>query len=153
MLRAQFPSPAVRKALQTAIENKAAADIRDPKTTVLVVKHSGREDEDKVVAFAKWSHPVCEGEHYVEPPWSWPEGTDYAILGAWTNKTEEGFERALGSTPCYRESSFGAVHRSNGRTAHVRLYARKTSRLTLLQVSHSSALTHRTKVRVLVPYL
>jgi hypothetical protein len=37
MLLAQFPTPAIRQALQISIENKALADIDDPKTTVLVV--------------------------------------------------------------------------------------------------------------------
>lgn len=40
MLRAQFPTPAIRQGLQTCIENKAVADIDDPKTSVLVVTSS-----------------------------------------------------------------------------------------------------------------
>lgn len=37
MLRAQFPTPTIRKSLQACIEDKALADIDDPKITVLVV--------------------------------------------------------------------------------------------------------------------
>lgn len=40
MLHAQFPTPAVRRGLQVAIENKALADIDDPKASVLVVTSS-----------------------------------------------------------------------------------------------------------------
>lgn len=37
MLHAQFPTPAIRKALQICIKDKAIADIEDPKISVLVV--------------------------------------------------------------------------------------------------------------------
>lgn len=45
MLHAQFPTPAIRKRLQTSIEEKALADIRDPKTTVLVVEGFDSENQ------------------------------------------------------------------------------------------------------------
>ncbi len=44
MLHAQFPTPAIRQGLQTCIEDKALADIDDPKTTVLVVTSSDGKD-------------------------------------------------------------------------------------------------------------
>ncbi|KAI1127594.1 putative GNAT family acetyltransferase [Nemania abortiva] len=103
MLHAQFPTPDVRQGLQTAIENKALADIDDPKTTVLVV--TAPEDTNKnasvVIAFAKWSHPVHPGEDYVEPPWIWPEGTNLDTLRAWVSKAAETERRSIGDTPCY----------------------------------------------------
>ncbi|CAH0025453.1 unnamed protein product [Clonostachys rhizophaga] len=105
MLRAQFPTPAVRQALQTSIENKALADIDDPKITVLVVTAGSDDSEkslDNVISFAKWSHPVDPGEDYVEPPWIWPEGTDLDTLAAWTALAAEAESRAVGSIPCYR---------------------------------------------------
>ena len=44
MLHAQFPTPAIRKRLQTCVEHKALADIDDSKTTVLVATFSdGKE--------------------------------------------------------------------------------------------------------------
>lgn len=46
MLRAQFPTPAVRDALQRSIEWKALADIKDPKTTVLLVRDSDQMNQD-----------------------------------------------------------------------------------------------------------
>lgn len=45
MLHAQFPTPTIRKSLQTCIEDKALADINDPKITVLVVTTSNGKDE------------------------------------------------------------------------------------------------------------
>lgn len=45
MLHAQFPTPTIRKSLQTCIEDKALADINDPKVTVLVVTTSDGKDE------------------------------------------------------------------------------------------------------------
>lgn len=122
MLRAQFPMPALRESLQNTIELKALADIDDPKTTVLVVRdvpdnetdqaqHESLTRElnganarlrDPVVAFAKWSHPVADGEDYTEPPWLWPKGTNWEVLESWTKKTEEAQQRALGQRPCYR---------------------------------------------------
>lgn len=123
MLRAQFPTPAVRQALQRCIEMETLAEIDDPKTTVLIVRESPddeqltsaqsgpliqskdkaeQERKGRAIAFAKWAHPVTDEEDYVEPPWMWPEGTDRNVLENWMRKTEEAQERALGRTPCYR---------------------------------------------------
>jgi hypothetical protein len=123
MLCAQFPTPAVRQALQKSIEMKVLADIDDPKTTVLVVRDSPddeqpssaqsasliqnkdkteQERKGRAIAFAIWIHPVTDEEDYIEPPWVWPEGADRNVLENWTRKTEEAQERALSRTPCYR---------------------------------------------------
>ena len=102
MLLAQFPTPTVRERLQVCIAAKALADIRDPKTAVLVV----RDDESgngEVVSFAKWSLPVREGETYVEAPWVWPEGTDLEVLDRWTGVVEGAKERVVGEGACYRK--------------------------------------------------
>ncbi|KAK8022195.1 hypothetical protein PG993_012962 [Apiospora rasikravindrae] len=122
MLHAQFPTLAIRKGLQQCIEDKAVADINDPKTTVLVVTNSdGPENtDDAVVAFAKWSHPVLPGEDYDEAPWIWPEGTDLETLGAWIAKASEVESRsAVGNIPCYHLSFIGTDtdfgHRGAGR--------------------------------------
>lgn len=105
MLLAQFPTPTVRVGLQKCIEKKALDDINDSKTTVLVVREEG-ESSGEIVSFAKWSHPVLEGEDYVEPPWVWPEGTRMDILKRWGSKLEEAQEKVLGGAPCYRENRF-----------------------------------------------
>ncbi|KAK7755683.1 hypothetical protein SLS62_002294 [Diatrype stigma] len=126
MLQAQFPMPDIHEPLQDIIRLKALADIDDPKTTVLVVRdvpdqqqvntsqgqdHGqdiSAEDQAKLksnrgpaIAFAKWAHPVAEGEDYAEPPWLWPERTNLDVLEGWTKKTEEAQQKALGRTPCY----------------------------------------------------
>jgi hypothetical protein len=44
MLHALFPTPAIRRSLQIEIEDKAQADIDDPKISVLVVTTSGGKD-------------------------------------------------------------------------------------------------------------
>lgn len=108
MLLAQFPTPTVRQRLRTCIAAKALADIRDPKTAVLVVRDDGDEHEDRgvddrVVSFAKWSLPVREGDTYVEAPWVWPEGTDSGVLERWTGVVEGAKERVVGNGPCYRK--------------------------------------------------
>ncbi|KAL2755410.1 hypothetical protein ACRALDRAFT_2105797 [Sodiomyces alcalophilus JCM 7366] len=105
MLRAQFPTPSVRAALKETIRAKAIADIQDPKITVLVVRDSDvREPHNgsRIIAFAKWSHPVLRDENYTETPWVWPEGTDHAVSATWTSKMEEAQERVRGDRPCYR---------------------------------------------------
>ncbi|CAG9977947.1 unnamed protein product [Clonostachys byssicola] len=120
MLRAQFPTPAVRRALQIAIENKVLADIDDPKTTVLVVTVGSNDPEkslDNVISFAKWSTPVDPGEDYIEPPWIWPEGTDLDTLAAWVARAAEAESRSVGSTPCYRLSFIGTEPSYCGRGA------------------------------------
>lgn len=103
MLHAQFPTPAIRRSLQTCIEDKTLADINDPKITVLVVTGSDSKDKDLVVAFAKWSYPIFPGEDYVESPWIWPDGTDLDTLRAWTAKAAEAESRSVGENPCYRK--------------------------------------------------
>ncbi|KAK8057688.1 acyl-CoA N-acyltransferase [Apiospora saccharicola] len=109
MLHAQFPTPAIRKRLQTCVEHKALADIDDSKTTVLVATASDDPEmnADVVVAFAKWSHPVLPGEDHIEPPWIWPEGTDLDTLEAWIAKAAEVESRSLGDAPCYHLSFIG----------------------------------------------
>ncbi|KAF9766622.1 hypothetical protein IL306_000945 [Fusarium sp. DS 682] len=113
MLQAQFPTPPIRQALQQTLELKAEADIDDPYQTVLLVLEAQPEDASraahakptqghKAIAYAKWSHPVPPGEVYVEPPWHWPEGTDFDMLEVWNNKMEEAQSMALGSNPCYK---------------------------------------------------
>ncbi|KAG8157383.1 hypothetical protein KVR01_012767 [Diaporthe batatas] len=107
MLHAQFPTPAIRKLLQTCSEDKALADINDPKITVLVVTTTDSNDEEVVIAFAKWSYPIFPGDDYVESPWIWPDGTDLDTLRAWTAKAEEAESRSVGETPCYRLTFIG----------------------------------------------
>ena len=136
MLQAQFPTPAVRAALKTSIEMKALDDIKDPKTSVMVVwdvlqseeilnvegelrgtvqVQDGRDAykrKGKIISFAKWSHPIAEGEDYIEPPWVWPEGTATEVLDNWSRKLEEAQERVIGRKPCYRKNCFPS--RMNG---------------------------------------
>ena len=118
MLLVQFPTPAVRAGLQRSIKTKALADIADPKTSVLVVRDSRLPDEhyqadtsrspwpstSRVIGFAKWAHPIDQFEAYVEPPWEWPEGSDWHMLDKWSIRTEEAQAKAMGETACYRES-------------------------------------------------
>ncbi|KAH7087551.1 hypothetical protein FB567DRAFT_525211 [Paraphoma chrysanthemicola] len=78
--------------LRQAVAEKALADIRDAKTTVLVAKYQDNEiglkrpeqapekvrkdlavvresiNDTQVIAFAKWAHPVVPDEH-VFPTW------------------------------------------------------------------------------------
>jgi hypothetical protein len=130
MLLAQFPTPAVRAALKTCIERKALDDINDPKTSVLVVRESPprkedlngeleAEDSGEIISFAKWSHPILEGEDYVEPPWIWPEGTRMDVLEKWGSKLEEAQERALGGAPCYRKNGFSPEQEADARSENV----------------------------------
>ncbi|KAL9069691.1 MAG: hypothetical protein Q9161_005392 [Pseudevernia consocians] len=114
MLLAQFPTPTIREQLQLCIATKALADIGDPKTAVLVVRDDGRGND--VVSFAKWSRPVWEGEVYVEPAWSWPEGTDLEVLDRWTGVVEGAKERVVGEGPCYRLTYIGTdpLHERRG---------------------------------------
>lgn len=57
----------------------------------------------KVIAFAKWSHPVSKDEEYEETPWLWPPGTNMKILESWGEVAEEMQEQAVGEKPCYRK--------------------------------------------------
>lgn len=128
MLRTQFPTAGVREGLRKTLELKAIADMKDDKTTVLVVRilkqtkrHKGDDESryldgqikesnenidgssySEVIAFAKWSHPVDADEEYNEPPWIWPEGTNYEVLNRWDDLLQEVQNRTMGKTPCYR---------------------------------------------------
>lgn len=105
LLLAQFPTSAIRDELQTCIAEKAAADIKDPKVAVLVVR-----DQDSIISFAKWHLPVQSSEEYLETPWRWPKGTNLAVLDTWTHKVESAEESTVGDTPCYRKSLILAWH-------------------------------------------
>lgn len=100
LLLAQFPTPALRNALQTCIATKALADIRDPKIAVLVVADDDgggeEEEEEEIVSFAKWSLPVARGEAYVETAWGWPEGTELGVLEGWGGLVEGARGRVVG---------------------------------------------------------
>lgn len=121
MLLAQFPTPTTRDGLRKSIELKALADIDDSRTTVLVIRFSipespsnaaevGKNEPScerlprgKVIAFAKWAHPVSIEEDYTEPSWIWPAGTDLKIVKDWSEVAEQAQSRAVGNTSCYRE--------------------------------------------------
>ena len=98
LLQAQFPTAAIREQLVKCIAQKAIDDIRDPKTAVLVVRH-----QNEIISFAKWSRPVLESEAHVEPPWQWPEGTNYAMLDPWSERVEAAKQKVLGDMPHYRK--------------------------------------------------
>ena len=100
MLRAQFPTPSIRKELEACIAEKALADIRDPMVAVLVA----RNNEDTVISFAKWALPVPHMETYAETPWHWPEGTNLTVLNRWITLVEDAQKRILAEQPCYRKS-------------------------------------------------
>jgi hypothetical protein len=120
MLLAQFPTPQVREGLRESIKLKVLADINDPKITVLVIRdklsvsdgphatsaylETEETNEGKVIAFAKWSHPIQKSEEYEETPWIWPAGTDMEVLESWGRATDEAQERTVGDQPCYRKS-------------------------------------------------
>ncbi|KAL9127406.1 MAG: hypothetical protein Q9217_003702 [Psora testacea] len=105
MLLAQFPNSAVREGLRISIARKAASDIRDPHTAVLLVKDA--ELNNKTISFAKWSLPSSTSEN--EAPWVWPEGTRHDILDQWTERVESAKKTVLGDEPCYR-LAFIATH-------------------------------------------
>ena len=96
MLRAQFPTGAIRSEIRESIAQKALADIRDSTKAVLVVK-----DGNDIISFAKWDLPAFEGEAYVETQWVCPDGTDLAVLNGWMEKVEEAEERVVGGHQCY----------------------------------------------------
>ncbi|KAI0478144.1 putative GNAT family acetyltransferase [Xylaria cf. heliscus] len=61
----------------------------------------------KVIAFAKWSHPVGKDEKYEETAWIWPPGTNMRILEGWGRAAEEVQEQTVGDRPCYRLTFMG----------------------------------------------
>ena len=101
MLQAQFPTLAIRDQLKICIAEKALADIQDAKTVVLVVRDE--ENRDEIISFAKWHLPVSQSEAYEEPPWLWPDGTNLAVLDAWTEIVEAAKQTLLGDQSCYRK--------------------------------------------------
>ena len=100
MLLAQFPTPIIREALREAVARKAADDIRDPHTSVLLVQDT--ELRDEVISYAKWSQPTSTDKN--EAPWVWPEGTRLDILDRWTERVETAKTNVLGERSCYRTS-------------------------------------------------
>ncbi|KAI0454715.1 putative GNAT family acetyltransferase [Xylaria acuta] len=69
--------------------------------------NSEESQAGKVIAFAKWSHPVGKDEKYEETAWVWPPGTNMNILESWGRATEEAQEQSVGDQPCYRLTFMG----------------------------------------------
>ena len=124
LLQAQFPTAAIREQLQLCIAKKAVDDIKDPKTAVLVVRH-----QNEVISFAKWSLPVLASERYVEPPWQWPEGTNYAVLDPWTERVEVAKEKILGDAPHYRKLLRDSLFYQSPYVVQIRVFARSLDRV------------------------
>jgi GNAT superfamily N-acetyltransferase len=113
LIRAIYPTEEVREGLAKAVEMKALADIQDPHITVLVahyhehagtaVDHACPPTSSPIIGFAKWVHPVRPEDEYTPPPWSLPEGTDWAILTPWIAAAEKTEEAVMGKTPHYGE--------------------------------------------------
>ena len=82
MLKAQFPTAPAREGLRKTVEDKARADIIDPKATVMLVRDDELPD-DEIIAFAKYSHPSASEEDDSEPGRVWPDGTDLDVLNGW----------------------------------------------------------------------
>ncbi|KAI1753984.1 putative GNAT family acetyltransferase [Xylaria castorea] len=61
----------------------------------------------KVIAFAKWSHPVGKDDDYEEAPWIWPPGTNMNVLEGWGRAAEEIQEQLMEYQPCYRLTFMG----------------------------------------------
>ncbi|KAI0183935.1 putative GNAT family acetyltransferase [Xylaria flabelliformis] len=80
------------------------------------VGNSGKSEMGKVIAFAKWSHPVGKDENYEEAPWIWPPGTNMNILEGWGRATEEVQAKIMGDKPCYRLTFMGTdpLHERRG---------------------------------------
>ena len=101
MLLAQFPTHSIQEGLRNSIARKAADDIRDPYTAVLLVQDT--ELNHETISFAKWSLPASTSEN--ESPWKWPEGTRHDILDQWTERVENAKKKVLGDDCCYRTTS------------------------------------------------
>jgi hypothetical protein len=113
LIRAIYPTGAVRKGLAHAVEMKALADIQDPHITVLVAHYLEHRETpldpasplttSPIVGFAKWVHPVRPEDDYTPPPWKLPEGTDWDVLKPWIAAAEKAEETVIGQTPHYGE--------------------------------------------------
>lgn len=97
MLLAQFPTPAIRAALQTCLAQLIVDAVGASGQEVLVVR-----DGVKVIAFAKWDLAGLETEG--EEPW-WPKGTEIEVLRGWVERVESAQRRFLGvGGACHRMS-------------------------------------------------
>ncbi|KAK2763218.1 hypothetical protein FQN54_009854 [Arachnomyces sp. PD_36] len=112
MLRAQFPTPAVREGLRTSLIRKVIEEIRDPNWDILLAR-----DQDEILSFAKWKRPIFDTSTYTEAPWQWPEGTRMDVLDEWTRRVENVSEKVIGSAPCYSLSFIGTDPRHERRGA------------------------------------
>jgi hypothetical protein len=113
------------KELREAVEEKVLADMRDQKTTVLVVRYSDDESasvrptklfedgvergvsstqdvvESVIVGFAKWTHPVQPNENYKWPRWNLSKTKDRKVLDPWLAEVKRVEEEIIGDTPRY----------------------------------------------------
>ncbi|KAI1259741.1 putative GNAT family acetyltransferase [Xylariaceae sp. FL1019] len=68
---------------------------------------SEHEMRSRVVAFAKWSHPIAGDDKPDEPDWNWPPGTNMDLLNAWVKAAEGAQMKAIGAKPCYHLTFMG----------------------------------------------
>ncbi|KAI4667978.1 uncharacterized protein J4E78_001799 [Alternaria triticimaculans] len=106
LMRAIYPTPAIWAALQGCVEEKILADMKEPKITVLVAKHTDeaevREEQGKTVGYAVWCHPIkAEEQDWKLPTWKLPEGTDWNVLKPWLAAAGKTVEEVIGHTPHY----------------------------------------------------
>ena len=106
LMRAIYPTPAIWAALQGCVEEKILADMKEPKITVLVAKHTDeaevREEQGKTVGYAVWCHPIkAEEQDWKLPTWKLPEGTDWNVLKPWLAAAGKIVEEVIGHTPHY----------------------------------------------------
>lgn len=115
LMRAIYPTPAIWAALQGCVEEKILADMKEPKITVLVAKHTDeaevREEQGKTVGYAVWCHPIkAEEQDWKLPTWKLPEGTDWNVLKPWLAAAGKTVEEVIGHTPHYGRWCYVLLH-------------------------------------------
>ncbi|OAL73759.1 hypothetical protein A7D00_1787 [Trichophyton violaceum] len=97
MLLAQFPTATAREELKTFLVDLIIQEIWDPGYAVFVV----RNDQGRLVSFARWCLPRYTPDSRREVPPQLPEGTDMGVLNAWSARVMDVTRKVIGDTPHY----------------------------------------------------
>lgn len=104
LLHAQFPIPASLTALHSILSRETLHAIQNSQDAkaILVVKDTELEEQDQIIAFAKWNLP-SEGKVGFHEGVTWPQDCKQEWLDAYHELAEKAKERVIGGGKCYRE--------------------------------------------------
>ncbi|KAL2067337.1 hypothetical protein VTL71DRAFT_1762 [Oculimacula yallundae] len=118
LLHAQFPTPASLEALHSILSQDTLHEIQNApdEKAILVVKDTDLDEQEQVIAFAKWDLPT-EVKKVLHEGITWPDDCVQEWLDRYHELAEAAKERVIGKAKCYRLTFVGTLPKHQGRGA------------------------------------